>query len=264
MRNFVAISAFLTLAACGSQNGAEAHTKEAEAVHQAGCSTINNDSAPNVLGVHLNTSVETAKREMKCAYPKGNLHSFGVDDSNIAYYFNLFPFRFPPSQSIGLDLNGSVIGENFDTMTPSFFGFPGKEQLIQIRRTVNYPDGKKPPMTDAESSLIAKYGKFTRQKDYDGNMIDIVWAYDPAGKLITEGDPRYNTCGAFSGGPLYADWSDCGVVIFARLHAADLNKTALDTLEFQMIDSAKTRAFVKNVADISNKINNSGGTTSKF
>lgn len=125
----------------------------------------------------------------------------------------------------------------------STMGMPGQENVIGAAREQWFDTDRNPTVDSITQSLIAKYGKPTRNTDasgYEAGYRSLSWAYDPRGRLITETSPLYNTCRGISdpdGGMNLS--ADCGIVVQAELVRLRSNPALVKFLQVGVVDQAE-------------------------
>ncbi|MGH8144732.1 MAG: hypothetical protein ACREPY_00200 [Rhodanobacteraceae bacterium] len=122
----------------------------------------------------------------------------------------------------------------------STMGMPGQEKVIGAARELWFDKGRNPTADSVAKSLIAKYGTPTSKQHYAGSASrELLWAYDPRGRLITETSPSYNRCNGVADPDQGMSLSpDCGIAVKAEIVGMRNNKELAQYLQVGVIDQA--------------------------
>jgi hypothetical protein len=100
----------------------------------------------------------------------------------------------------------------------STMGTPGQERVVSVAREEYYSDGKFPTVDSVTAALKGKYGTPSRDRDNGATLHELLWEYDPSGRLITETSPLYDRCYANASPDASTSLSpDCGVTVSAQI-----------------------------------------------
>ncbi len=120
----------------------------------------------------------------------------------------------------------------------STMGTPGQEKVIAAAREEWFAEGRNPTVTSVEEALLKKYGTPTRNQKRNGG-VNLTWAYDPLGRLVTETSPLFHKCNASAdpdGGTNFSP--DCGTVVAAYIAPLRENPALSQYMQVGVINQA--------------------------
>jgi hypothetical protein len=121
----------------------------------------------------------------------------------------------------------------------STMGLPGEERVINAAREEWFEEGRQPTVTSIQEALTNKYGPPTQVQAPRNSPVQMRWAYDPRGRLITETSPLFQRCYGAADPDVGANVSpDCGVVVAAQIHPLRENPGLGQYLQVGVVDQA--------------------------
>ena len=119
-------------------------------------------------------------------------------------------------------------------------GVPGKEAVLSAAREERFAADQPQSVENVTAALVKKYGTPTRlQRAADTQLPLIRWAYDPAGRLITEASPLFGKCMGTTDPNGSVNLSpECGVVVQAMLIPQKANPDLVDRMQVGVVDQA--------------------------
>jgi hypothetical protein len=119
-------------------------------------------------------------------------------------------------------------------------GMPGKEKVISAARELWFDKGRNPTVDSVAQSLIAKYGQPTSKQEQTGSPIrQLLWAYGPRGRKITETSPLYGRCHGMSDPDQGVSLSPiCGISVQATIVSLSNNLELARYLQVGVVDFA--------------------------
>ena len=121
----------------------------------------------------------------------------------------------------------------------STMGLPGEERVINASREEWFEEGRQPTVTSIQEALTNKYGPPTEVQTPRNSAVQMRWAYDPRGRLITETSPLFQRCYGAADPDVGSNVSpDCGVVVAAQIHPLRENPGLTQYLQVGVVDQA--------------------------
>lgn len=120
----------------------------------------------------------------------------------------------------------------------STMGMPGDERVIAAAREEWFEEGRNPPIASVEQALLKKYGTPT-QIQKPGAQIQLRWAYDSFGRLVTETSPLFGRChgnASPDGGTNYSP--DCSIVVMAIVSPLQGNPELARSMQVGVVDQS--------------------------
>lgn len=119
-------------------------------------------------------------------------------------------------------------------------GMPGKERVTSVARREWFEAAHNPSIASIEKALMGKYGTPTKRQGNGPNQYrNLIWAYDPLGRLVTETSPLFNQCNGASDPNGGANFSpDCGIVVSAAIYAMPDNPDLSQYMQVGVVDQA--------------------------
>jgi len=120
----------------------------------------------------------------------------------------------------------------------STMGLPGQERVLSVAREERFAADQSPTIETVVEALVKKYGTPSRaQQAASGQMPLLRWAYDPTGRLVTDGSPLLHKCNGTSdpNGSVTLT-PDCGIVVQALLVPQRTNPGLVDRMQVGVVD----------------------------
>lgn len=119
-------------------------------------------------------------------------------------------------------------------------GAPGQERVVYLHREEAFEEGRQPTTEGVVDALIKKYGQVTtRSNDSRTGSVNLSWAYDPRGRLITETSPLFRRCHAAASFAAALGFSpDCGIVVSAQIVGLRDNHALAKQMHVVVVDQA--------------------------
>ena len=119
-------------------------------------------------------------------------------------------------------------------------GVPGRESVLSVAREERFAAEQAQTIANVTAALLKKYGTPTRNQPAAATQLPLIrWAYDPAGRLVTEGSPLFGKCMGTTDPNGSVNLSpDCGLVVQAMLIPQKANPDLVDRMQVGVVDQA--------------------------
>ncbi|HBM83031.1 hypothetical protein [Haliea sp.] len=152
------------------------------------------------------------------------------------------------------------VAEKIRVATP---GLPGKQTVVGVWRTQNFPQGAMPSLDNVLLALKEKYGvhQFRGDKTVNNNLwsdrIELAWITDQAGTPLSEANPLFNDCVRNVNGEVDAGqvWRDgCGLSIAATVLTPRANPGVVGQLSVGLLDQSGLYRYQEAMQDALDQI----------
>ena len=145
-------------------------------------------------------------------------------------------------QAEAMARGGNAVREDLKPGQAKWFvsnmGLPEHERVLSVAREERVAADQSPTIETAVEALVKKYGTPSRTQKAAANQIPVLrWAFDPTGRLITDGSPLLHKCNGTSdpNGSVTLT-PDCGIVVQALLVPQRTNPELVDRMQVGVVD----------------------------